>query len=144
MITDSVLARMRYFDSTRFPYVVATPPAAHSPESVLAYYLEWDELAARGKHVLLIDLRQMDPASADATVRRRVAEEMRARGEIIGRTIVAEARIVPGRLLRGVLTAVDWLVADKLVYPVRYFERMDEGEGWLRTQIAYQGLGRRR
>jgi hypothetical protein len=135
---------MTYFDSTRFPYVVATPPVRHTSASVRAYYLEWDELAARGRHVLLVDLRRIDPASAGATVRRQVAEEMRARRDAMRRSLAAEARVVPGALLRGILTAVDWLVGDAVQHPVRYCETTEEAEGFLRTQIAYQGLGRRR
>jgi hypothetical protein len=134
---------MIYFDSTRFPFVVARPPPRHTPQTVVAYYLEWDELAARGRHVLQIDLRSIDAASARATVRQQVAEEMRARKDAMRRSLAAEGRVVSGRAVRGVLTAVDWLVGDAVAHPVRYFESMDEAEGWLRTQIAYQGLSRR-
>jgi hypothetical protein len=128
------------FDSSRFPFVTAIPPSETQANGVQAFYREWDVLLARGRHVLLVDLRGVNATLAGAGLRREVAEAIKARQGAIRGSLLAEARVVRGPLVRGLLTAVDWLVGDALSHPIRYFDVYDEAERWLRHELGRAGL----
>ena len=133
----------RYFDSRLFPLVIATPPRAGYEGAVRAFYEEWDPLLARGRQALLVDLGSVNPLLAGAMVRREVAAEIQKRRDVLGRVMIAEARVVSSAAVRGVLTALDWLVSETVLHPVRYFEDRVEAEEWLRSTLLRAGLSPR-
>jgi hypothetical protein len=128
------------FDSSRFPFVTTLPPSETRANGVQGFYREWDVLLARGPHVLLVDLRRVNASLAGAGLRREVAEAIKARRNAIRTSLLAEARLVSGPLVRGLLTAVDWLVGDALSHPIRYFDVYDEAERWLELELGRAGL----
>lgn len=122
-------------DESRAPIILATFP----PEGTIADYekalARYVEIARRGQRVgWLIDMRNFNPLTAPAAVR-KAAAEMAARAAPVIKTVSAgEARVVTSTLVRGVSTAFTWLTTTH--WPVAHFNTMADGEAWLRAQLA--------
>jgi hypothetical protein len=125
----------RYFDTRLFPLIIATPPSADLNGAVRAFYQEWDPILARGRQAVLVDLSAVNPLFTGATLRREVAIEIQQRRAALSRALIAEARVVHNAVVRGLLTALDWLIGDSLSHPIRYFDDAEEAKAWLRSAI---------
>lgn len=129
-----------HVDGSRFPLVVATPPAPSQAGGIDLFYGEWDVFLARGRHAVLLDLRRVNPLQVSASLRKDIARHIAQRRAALARTLVAEARVVPGAAVRGLLTAIDWLVGDAFGHPIAYFGSVRDGEAWLRSRLQAEGL----
>ncbi len=58
------------FDGAEFPLVRFTYPSSPLPSDLPAYYRVYDEIWPRGPHVLVVDLRRVNPLYAGAAARR--------------------------------------------------------------------------
>lgn len=128
---------MRFFDVSRFPLVVATAPSGRDAAAdIPVFYREWDEVFARGPHVILIDLSQVDAVWVGAKERKRVAEEASRRRASIVKDLRAEARLCPGRAVRALMTAFDWLAERPYRHPIEHFADRAAAEAWLLQHAA--------
>lgn len=90
------------------------------------------------KHAVLIDLRRMNPLSATADIRREAAEVLQENMEHLEATTVAEARVAPNPLVRGMLTVFDWL--QPKAWAINNVVTGPAAELWLRAQLQRAGI----
>lgn len=95
----------------------------------------------RGKHAIIVDFSKGGPMTHSATIRKAAASEVDARLSYFRSHLVAEARVVPNPLVRGALTAFDWMVSAKFSHPRRNMARYGEAELWISTNLAEAGMG---
>lgn len=80
----------------------------------------------------LTDLSAFDPLKASAADRKRAARVLAVQQPAVAPHTLAEARVAGSAVVRGVLTAMGWLVRDP--WPVNVVETREEGLTWLREQ----------
>lgn len=131
---------VRFFRAERFPLVVATAPTGRSAtRDIPEFYAEWDTIIARGRHVVLIDLRKVDAGVLGAAHRKQVAEAAEQRRAGFERTLLAEARLCSGPVVRSMMTAFDWLLKQPFRHPIENFSSVDDAERWLTAELARHG-----
>lgn len=95
--------------SERFPLVIIEFGATYSHDDLMVGCAENAALLARGEHFVTVrDLRelQMVPSSAQ---RRYFAAWEREHGEAIAENCLGVANVSESRILRGVMTAIQWI-----------------------------------
>jgi hypothetical protein len=92
----------------------------------------------RYKHTVLIDMSRIQPLSATAEIRREAAEVVAANMEHLVATTVAEARVAPNPLIRGMLTVFDWLQPKP--WGINNVVTGPAAELWLRSQLERSGI----
>jgi hypothetical protein len=92
----------------------------------------------RYKHSVLVDFSQLDPQSADAAIRGEAASIIRDNMEFLEATTVAEARVAPHPLSRGMLTVFDSL--QPKAWAINDFSSGPTAELWLRGQLERAGI----
>jgi hypothetical protein len=92
----------------------------------------------RYKHAVLVDFRRLDPASVNATLRREAAGVYQENMEYLEATTVAEARVAPNPLSRGMLTVFDW--QQPKPWAINNFSSGPTAELWLRGQLELAGI----
>ena len=120
------------FDGSEFPLVRLTCPSRPNPADLAAYYRVYDEIWPRGPHVLLVDIRRLNPLFAGAAPRRALMKEVAQRQPLVGKLLVAEARMVSGTVVRGIVTAFEWLRPSPRTAPLYTCENEVEAFHWLR------------
>lgn len=83
---------------------------------------------------LLVMFDAIRPEYITAATRKEIATTLRAILPGLTEVIRAEARVVHRPVLRGLITAMSWLVP--FPWPAAVFETAEEGEGWLRAQLV--------
>jgi len=116
------------FDAGRFPLVVLTYPSRPTAETITRLYADWDELLARGPHGVIIDLRSADPLHFTAPVRRMAAEQVERRRAAFEKSLIVEARVVSGVVVRGIVTAFDWIIGASFSRPLANFDDWGDAE----------------
>ncbi len=133
-------APRRYgFDGSAFPLVRLLYPSNALPADMTRFYRHYDEIWPRGPHVLLVDLRRLNPLFGGDGARRALMKEVAARQPLVGKRLVAEARMVSGPVVRGIVTAFEWLRPTPRTAPLYICENEVEAIHWLRPfldQIA--------
>lgn len=133
--------RMRFFRDDRFPLVVAKAPSGRdATRDIPAFYEEWDAIIARGPHVVLLDLRAVDANTLGAAHRKQIAQAAEKRRRGFERTLVAEARLCSGPVVRAMMTAFDWLLKQPFQHPIANFSSTGAAEQWLEAELARRGL----
>ncbi len=95
-------------------------------------YLELAE--SHSRLVFLIDMRDVHLRAAAASRRKRMGELYQQHVGRLARSCVGEARVVSSTLLRGVLTAFDWIKGESR-WPCATFESEVEARMWLRARL---------
>jgi hypothetical protein len=126
-------------DASRFPLVRLTPPANPTEEEIVAIYREYDTHLARGRHVLLVDMRRLNPLFGHARARQVTLREVEARMPTVERVMIAEAILVSGRIVRGIVTAFEWMRKKPRTFPLEIMEDEDEAIAWLTQQLEADG-----
>ena len=94
-----------------WPVVVVTvrgaPPEAELRET---YTRLTSESARRGPFALVIDASELSPRAIDAKARRMISSVASVHVHALAGALRAEAYVLPSSWLRGVLTAIHWLV----------------------------------
>ena len=67
-------------------------------------------------------------------MRKAFADEYERSRSVIEAATVCEARIFTSPLMRGVVTAVDWLLNRK--YPMKTYAEIEPAKMWVRGQLA--------
>lgn len=133
--------RMRFFRDDRFPLVVAkTPSGREATRDIPAFYAEWDTIIARGPHVVLIDLRAVDPSALGAAHRKQMAEAAEKRRTGFEQNLIAEARLCSGPVVRAMMIAFEWLLKQPFQHPIANFSSTGAAEQWLESELARRGL----
>jgi len=128
-------------DSTRWPLVMVRFVNDLTEEDFEAYlkFLDYNAArtgAARTKIALLFDCREVGRVSAN--IRRRQADWIRDNMEISRHNCVGFAYVFESGLVRGLLTAILWLVTMPAEYTVT--STVAEGEHWLKQKLSERGI----
>jgi hypothetical protein len=133
--TEGTSARRYGFDGSEFPLVRFTYPSSPLPAEIPRYYQAYDAIWPRGPHVLLVDIRRLNPLFAGAAARRALMKEVSARQPLIGKLLVAEARIVSSPVVRGLISAFEWTRPTPRTAPFHVCENEIEARDWLRPYL---------
>lgn len=129
---------LRFFDVSRFPLVIAHAPSGDAASTdIQPFYAEWDVVFQRGRHAALVDLTGVDAVRVGATERRQIAAAIESRRANFERHLMAEVRLCGSPQVRGLLTALDWLMPRALPHPIRYMTKRSEAESWLLSELQY-------
>lgn len=91
----------------------------------------------RKRHAVLIDFRKMNPLSMSPEARRESAEVFQEHGDYLEATCIAEARVAPNPVIRGILTVFDWLGPKP--WPINSLHSGETAELWLQGQLVKSG-----
>ena len=83
----------------------------------------------------MVDLTGVDAVRVGAAEHRQIAaaiEQCRADFE---RYLIAEVRLCGSPQVRGLLTALDWLMPRALPHPIRYTTKRADAESWLLGEL---------
>ena len=126
-------------DASLFPLVRITLPPNPTEADTVAVYQQYDVHLARGRHVLLVDLRRLDPVFGHARARQVTLREVEKRNATFERTLIAEARLVSGSLVRGIVTAFEWMRRAPRHFPLEVMEDEKEALRWLHAKLEAEG-----
>ena len=126
-----------WVESLNAPLFVTTWPRHSPPEDIEAYWAAVEPWLASlsSPWGTVIDLSPLDPSTSTAEQRRVFADGARRTQQSMSRHCVGLAGVMPSALLRGIGTAVMWLVQPSL--PTQFFATREQAEGWLVKLLAY-------
>lgn len=129
------MQRAEWVDFTAFPVLIIRLPVQFSVVDVSAMYNALEELTERdGKYTTIVDSTALTfppgPMTRRALVRGGAAIEAHAQKYCIGTALV-----IHNTLVRGALTAFNWVRGDKFALPEIYTATMDEARRWSRKQL---------
>jgi hypothetical protein len=127
------------FDASAFPLVVMTFLGNQcSEEDLDVIFTGFHELwKRRARCVLLIDGRSVDKVPS-ARWRQKLADWERANAGDTLRWNAGAAVVIPNPLVRGCMTAVEWLF--KPATPRSYFKDVASARGWVLRRLEGEGL----
>ncbi len=126
-------------DGSKFPLVRITLPPNPTEEDTVEVYRAYDTLLARGRHVLLVDLRKLNPLFGHARARQVTLREVEARTHVFDKMLIAEARVVSGSVVRGIVTAFEWMRRRPRSFPLEVMEDEKAALRWLNEHLAADG-----
>lgn len=108
------MANARFdLDESRFPLVVMTIQGELLDEDYEEMFSRFDQLNRLGKrYVMVTDIRGVTKV-ADAKRRKWIAERMKSMEETYGHLSAGSVMIIESALVRGSLTALQWLTGKK-------------------------------
>ncbi len=131
------------YDDSEWPIVKVRFLGDTTVDDVDEMYAKIDAAIARGPHIQWTDLREINPLTIDATLRVRAAEHEKRVIETSPEVVLADVRIVRGAVVRGMLTAFEW-VSGSAPWPVKNVGTPEEAYAWLRELgVLDTGTGRR-
>jgi hypothetical protein len=121
--------------TARFPLVNVTMPAgAMSDDGLRSLLARIDQLVAERKRIaLVVDYRPLNEVP-NPTQRAELARWMRETARGNQDVIIATAHVVASTLLRGAITAVNWI--QRPVTPQYVAADLAEAERWCRTRLT--------
>jgi hypothetical protein len=121
-------------DDSRWPLVVIRWPEAKITDADVDAFLATSRghLARKERFVSLHD--GVRATGLDGKQRKVMADHVTAHRDALARWHVAAAIVVASPVLRGVITAVNWLAPPP--FPQQTFATLEEGERWLREMLA--------
>lgn len=121
-------------DFSLWPVSVITPPARPMSDADYRAYLDWSRryIVCVGRpYAMVIDARNVAPTPA--TQRKILADHMASTREFSSRYCAGVAMIYDSIVMRGVMTAIFWLVSP--AYPTAVCATLDEGKDWCHAQL---------
>ncbi|AKF11786.1 STAS/SEC14 domain-containing protein [Sandaracinus amylolyticus] len=121
------------FDDSQFPLVVTEWPDGEITDAELEQWIAkctagWP----RGRQITLhLGMRATGLTSLQ---RKRMSEFAKTNERMLAKVIVATAIVADSPVVRGIITAINWLAPPP--YAQRVFARRGEAETWLREQLA--------
>ncbi len=113
-------------------------PETFRIEEYRQHFVDLRALNPEGQKIAtIVDLRAMNPILGGIAVHREAARIMRANFSFLRETVVADVRVVPNPVTRGVLTVFDWLSAQP--WAVNTVSSGPAAERWVRAQIEGAG-----
>jgi hypothetical protein len=92
----------------------------------------------RYKHAVLVDFRRTSAFSTTPAMRQEAAQALEDNMDFLRETTVAEARVTPNPLTRGMLTVFDWLSPKP--WRINNLVSGPTAELWLRGQLERAGI----
>ncbi len=124
-----------HIDESAAPLILVTFPDVATVEEIPALFEAYRRIAAQHPRVAwVVDLRRFNPILAPAKARRAFADNFEQSRAIIESSAVCEARVIESAIMRGVVTALDWLIGHK--YPRRTFATLIAAKDWARTMLG--------
>jgi len=121
-------------DDTRWPLVVIRWPSGAIAETDVEEFLR-RSVSHLGRHERFASLHDGVRASGlDSKGRKRMSDHVNANRELLKRWHVAAAIVSSSAMVRGVVTAVNWLSPPP--FPQRQFATREEAEAWLRGMLT--------
>lgn len=122
-------------DDTQAPIVVITYPRVGSIEIIPAAMERFREVCIKHKRVaFLVDMRAFNPITAPPKTRAKFSELYNANRSVWNAHLICEARVVPSRIVQGIIIAVDWLTTP--AYPTKTFVAMTDAYAFVREHLA--------
>jgi len=120
-------------DDSQWPIIRMTFDGPCTDEDTRWFLDETERCQKRpGSYVLLIDARRA--VRPPATQRQMMSEATRNQTAADQRRLIGRATIIDNALIRGALTALDWVVPPK--HPMRVFATEAEALPWLNGLLA--------
>ena len=117
-------------DDDEWPLVRSEFPNEPTTEGYRRLFEHYATLAQRGGSIAwLVDMRGFNPVTGNAAVRKAAAQVFESHRETLSRVTLCEARVVDGAVVRGILTAFDWLTGNK--WPCANFATAEEARAWI-------------
>jgi hypothetical protein len=130
------MARGYEVDDSRFPLVIVRYRGLLDDEAFEAYLQRLQEVRSRGPNVAVLDATHA--GYLPASQRRRQAEWLREHAGMMRDNSLGTAFVIPSTLIRGVLTAILWIVP--MPGPHVVVETHEQGEEWARARLHAAGL----
>jgi hypothetical protein len=128
-------------DESLLPILVVTYPKDMTIEMLDALFANYLRLAReRDQLAYVVDMRFLDLSLVGASGRRHAAELHARHRKELARSSVCEARVVSSPLMRGVLTAFDWIKGEGL-WPCETFATREEAVAWINQKLAAKSKG---
>ncbi len=128
-----------YFDDSDAPLIRCRYPREATVEAIEKVFEFFVEQSLRYPRVAYVfDMRELNPVTASAKIRRAFADNYTANRVVIERATVAEALIHNNKLTQGLVTAVNWLAQRQ--YPSRSFTSYAKGLEWIRSCLEEEGI----
>lgn len=123
-------------DESELPILKVRYPRIGGIEELEEVFATYRRVARENERVAyLLDMRQWSPLGQGAELRKRAAALYAENVDALARSAVCEARVVSNPIVRGVLTAFDWIKGDAC-WPCRTFTDMDAARRWVEEQLA--------
>jgi hypothetical protein len=131
-----------FLDTDRWPLLVLRYARDATEADVLALYDAWEkEMDRRGRHGVISDFTNANPFRVSPKVRKMIVDQVEKRRAHFERYLLAEARVVPHPLIRGMVTAFDWVIGATFKRPLRNVADLATAERWVIGELEKQGLG---
>lgn len=128
-----------HYDDSEAPLMRVRYPREASVEAIEKAFEFFVEQSLRhGRVGYVVDMRELNPVTASAKIRRAFADHFEAHRAVIEPATVAEAMIHNNRLTQGLVTAVNWLAPRQ--FPSRSFTDYAKGSEWMRSRLVAEGL----
>jgi hypothetical protein len=112
----------------RSPVAYMEFPAEWREEDLRSFYDQFGDAIRKGKiRGEVWDLSKVNPLFSTARQRKLVSECVKEIAPLLPGVMIAAGRVVPNSLVRGVVTAVDWLTG-QYEHPVQNFALQFEAE----------------
>ncbi len=127
------------FSDERWPIFEVRVHGEMSHENIDALFDEFGEIVKRpGRHAQLIDLTQTNPLFVQPSHRTHFAKREKTIRDQYAHKVVAEARVVESAVVRGIATAVEWVVGNA-AWPIKNFATEEQALEWLASLGAKPG-----
>lgn len=120
-------------DNTQFPIVFVRYGSVNE-EDLSDFLLRLEPVYQRGHLAIIADATQASISDATAERRRILAEGLKKIVDKYPNHVISEAVILSNPLVRGILTAVNW-VRDPKSFPHKAFKNEAEAVAWTKEQI---------
>jgi hypothetical protein len=121
-------------DLSLWPMCVVTPPSRVMSDADYVAYLEWSRryIVCVGRpYAMVLDARNVP--SMPATQRKLLADHMATTRPFSSRFCAGVAMVYDSMMMRGVMTAIFWLVAP--THPTLVCSTVHEGKTWCLQQL---------
>ena len=123
-------------DTSALPVIKVILPTEGTPEDIRKYYARLEIIMRQQERLaFLVDLRQINILKATAEIRAAMATEFKKVKPLFEEVAVAQAHLVEGTMTKGVLTAFNWLLGEKVRCPEKVFDQEQDALDWLNEHL---------
>lgn len=125
-------------DDHEFPLVTSTCPEEWSEAEMRDYFARMVKIHERDlRFAHIADVRKSG-AMSNAQTRRLASEFQKEHTEVSARLCVCTAIVADSRLLRGAITAINWLTPPS--YPAKTMASLDDARAYCQQMLAQDAI----